>query len=223
MWDVILQVISDKSIKQEADMKSNALTNFESRLKEIDQLLDAHSALTSLRRATKTAESGGDLASIGLIVQQLVTDPGRGRPKEVHALNSGAIALLSAHLQGYIVDVFTEAAQAVLKDRLDDLNAFVSAAPTQGNPNEDNIRKLFRLLGFKDILQDISWQKMSNDSLRKKLKAFNQLRNRLVHGSNETVQKRSVTNYKNAWSILAVKLDGKLRTRIKRSIGSYPW
>lgn len=180
-------------------MKSNALTNFESRLKEIDQLLDAHSALTSLRRAkAKTAESGGDLASIGQIVQQLVTDPGRGRPKEVHALNSGAIALLSAHLQGYIVDVFTEAAQAVLKDRLDDLNAFVSAAPTQGNPNEDNIRKLFRLLGFKDILQDISWQKMGSDSLRKKLKAFNQLRNRLVHGSNETVQKRKVTNYKNA-------------------------
>jgi len=206
-------------------MPSNALTAYEERLKEIDQLLDAHEALVRLRKAEAALGSTGttDLKAALKAIQHLVNEPGPGRPREVHALNSSAIALLSGHLQGFIADIFNESAGVLLNGSVKDLATLQGAAPTRGNPNEANITKLFCTLGFPDILDGISWQAVSNDSLKKNLKNFNVLRNRIVHGSSETVKKSTVRKFAKLWKNFGRRFDEKLRAEIRGITGTNPW
>ena len=205
-------------------MPSQALLDYRERLKEVQQLLDAHSALTRLRRAEAATANGiPDLQNIGAFVQNLVTPPGRGRPAEVHALNSAAIALLSAHLQGYVVDLYREVAVSTLTGKVRDVNALVETANLRGNPNTENITKLFASLGYPSILDSISWQRMSNAQLKGKLRTFNMLRNQIVHGSSGTVSKGQVENYLNVFTSFANKLDAQLRAQVHAVTGAYPW
>lgn len=205
-------------------MPSQALHDFKARLRDVQQLIDAHDALTRLRRAQDALQTGGqELSNIGTVIQHLVTDPGVGRRKEVHALNNAAIALLSGNLQGFIVDIFKESAATILGDRVQDVDALTNAAYTRGNPNEQNIRGMFNALGFPDIFKDISWQRMSTKSLKEKLREFNTLRNRIVHGSNERVRKQMVVNYLKAWENFATRLDSKLSREIHLIMGQPPW
>src|SRR5687767_8187938 len=125
-------------------MSSKALANFTSRLEEVDQLIEAHGALVRLRKAEDALKSvGGELSRVGDVIKALVAKPGRGRPPEVQALNSAAIALLSGHAQGYFTDVYDEAAELLLKGRVVDIHTLTDAAPTRGNPTEINIERLF--------------------------------------------------------------------------------
>jgi len=84
------------------------------------------------------------------------------------------IALLSAHLQGFVKDLYEEAASRVLDGKVSDVPSVIKAANTRGNPNEQNITKLFESIGFPDILDGLKWQRMSNKSLRGKLRASQQ-------------------------------------------------
>jgi len=137
-------------------MASRALEDFRERLKEVQQLLDAHSALTRLKNAEAALRAaGGQLPAVAEVVQHLVTPPRRGRPREVQALNSAGIALLSAHLQGFL-------ARATLDGKVRDLQALLNSTRMRGNPNEANITRLFNSLGYSDVLGGISWQRMSN-------------------------------------------------------------
>ncbi len=205
-------------------MASNALTNFEMRLSEIQQLVDAHGALVRLKKAEEAhVEAAGDLSKIGRVIEALVSTPGRGRPPQVQALNSAAIALLSGHLQGFLTDLHEEAARALLTGKVDSLEALIDVSPTQGNPNEHNINRLFASLGFAKILDGISWRRMGNDALRKKLREFNELRNRVAHGAGKTVSKNRVVNYMKVWSSLAKHVDRKVGREIEKRTGEAPW
>lgn len=206
-------------------MPSTALRAYEERLKEIDQLLDAHEALVRLRKAEAALEAGGtaDLKAALKAMEHLVSEPGPGRPREVHALNSSAIALLSGHLQGFIADIFIEAATVLLRRSVRDIGSLLEAAPTRGNPNEKNITKLFATIGFPKILDGISWQAVSNVSLKRQLREFNELRNKIVHGSSESVHKLTVKKYARLWLSFGKRVDEKLRVEIKSVTGTIPW
>jgi hypothetical protein len=205
-------------------MPSNAVSNFGIRLGEIEQLLEAHTALIRLQRADDALQAGGtSLANIAAVVSHLVTDPGPGRPKQVQALNKAAIALLSGHLQGFIADIYGEAAEALLDGRVKSVAAFIKAAPTRGNPNLENITKLFATLGFEDILAGMSWQGFSNQRLKSRLADFNKLRNEIVHGKSTSVTKDLVNSYLDSWIVFADRLDQRLRSNIRAITGDYPW
>lgn len=205
-------------------MTSQALADFKERTKEVDQFLEAHAALTRLRRAERALTSQNrTLQNIADVIQHLVSQPGPGRPQEVHALNNAAIALLSAHLQGYIKDVFEEAALGVLDGKVSDVPSVLKAANTRGNPNEQNVVRLFESIGFPDILDGISWRNMSNKRLRSNLRTFNELRNRIVHSSSERVHKSRVANYLRILTNFAEHLDRKLQRDIRNLTGRHPW
>jgi hypothetical protein len=205
-------------------MPSNSLTQFQTRLEEVGQLLEAHTALVRLQRAIHAlANVGGNLANIAGVINHLVTNPGPGRPRQVQALNKAAVALLSGHLQGFVKDIYEESAHALLGGHVRDVTVATNAAPTAGNPNTRNIKKLFSTLGFDEILNGISWQKCSNQTLLKRLNDFNELRNDIVHGESMNVKKATVTSYLSSWRALAVRLDRKLRTEIHAVNGTYPW
>jgi RiboL-PSP-HEPN len=93
----------------------------------------------------------------------------------------------------------------------------------RGNPNEDNITRLFNSIGFSNVLDGISWQRMSNKQLRLKLRALNELRNKIVHGSSVTVKKSALENYFNVFNSFAEKLDEKLRRDVRTLTGTDPW
>ena len=88
---------------------------------------------------------------------------------------------------------------------------------------EQNITKLFQVLGFPAILKGLSWHKVSNTAFRKHLREFNELRNRIVHGKSETVLKRRVESYVSLWTQLAKKLDAVVGKEIEKRSGAAPW
>ena len=204
-------------------MTSQALQDFQDRLAEVEQLVEAHGAMVRLRKAERLLRDGGqELSNIGRVIDALVAAPGPGRPYQVQALNSAAIALLSGHLQGYICEVFEETARALLAAHVVDVDVVIESAPTKGNPNEQNINMLFGTIGFPKILADISWRRMGNDALRKKLREFNELRNRVVHGQSETVSKAKVENYVSVWRNFAQRFDRKVAREMKKKGVSWP-
>ncbi len=204
--------------------KSQALSNFENRLTEIQQLLDAHSALTRLKKAESLIAGGNkDLNTVAEAVKVLVQETGRGRPKEVQALNAAGIALLSAHLQGYITDVYAESAASIFSGQIEDIQAILDIARTRANPNAQNIITLFKSLGFTDILDGLSWQKLNNKNLRAKLNDFTKLRNEIVHGKSTTVHKSQLQGFYETWATFGVKFDAHLAHKIKAQTSRSPW
>jgi|SRR5262249_31748860 len=205
-------------------MPSKALDDFRERLTEVEQLLDAHDALTRLRNAEAALrDAGSALEGLSGVLDHLVTRPGPGRPREVQALNSAGIALLSAHLQGFLMDLQGEVARATLDGKVSDLEALLETARMRGNPNQDNIMRSFKCLGYSNVLDGISWQRMSNTSLRAKLRAFNELRNSIVHGTSVTVRKSVLKNYLAVFRSFADQLDRKLRREVRALTGADPW
>lgn len=205
-------------------MPSQALKDLNERINEIDQLLKAHGALTQLEKAQDALKKGGQsLQDVAQVVKLLVSPPGPGRPGEVQALNRAAIALLSAHLQGYIEDLHEETARKLLEGQVPDLDALIRQAPTRGNPNWDNITRVFSSIGFPDILEKVSWQKCSNATLKTRLREFNELRNRIVHGKAETVHKQRVQNYAGFVRTFADRLDRKVARVYKQLTNQDPW
>jgi hypothetical protein len=205
-------------------MPSKALDDFRKRLTEVEQLLEAHDALTRLRNAQAALRDGGSaLESLSGVLDRLVTRPGPGRPREVQALNSAGIALLSAHLQGFLMDLQGEVARATLDGKVSDLEALLETARMRGNPNQDNIMRSFRCLGYSNVLDGISWQRMSNTQLRAKLRAFNELRNSIVHGTSVTVRKSVLKNYLAVFRSFAEQLDRKLRREVRALTDADPW
>ncbi len=205
-------------------MPSQALIDFRERLKEVAQLVDAHGALTRLKNAEAALSSGGqNLQSVAQVVQHLVSPPRPGRPPEVQALNSAGVALLSAHLQGYVVDLFNEVARITLNGKVKDISVLTEAANTKGNPNEQNITKLFSSIGYPKILDGVSWQRTSNKQVKAKLKTFNELRNKIVHGSSEKITKRTLAGYLSIFTSFAERFDEKVRREVRGVIGADPW
>lgn len=205
-------------------MSSNALQDFEKRLSEVEQLVEAHGALVRLKRAEDAhSEAAGDLSKIGKVIDALVSAPGVGKPPQVQALNGAAITLLSGHLQGFLTDLHEEASTVLLDDQVSSLESLLEVAPTRGNPSVDNINRLFASIGFAKILDGVSWTGMGNDALKKKLRDFNELRNRIAHGGGETVRKSQVENYMKVWASLAKSLDRKIAREIRKLTGKAPW
>lgn len=205
-------------------MPSQALRDFRTRLIDVQQLIDAHDALTRLRRAEASLQDGGQiLSNVATVIQHLVTDPGVGHRKEVHALNNAGVALLSGHLQGFIVDIYKETAAALFAGHVQSVEAVTEAAYTRGNPNPQNIKKMFGTLGFDDVFVGLSWQGMSTAALKKRLQEFNTLRNQVVHGATQRVRKQILVNSLKVFKNFATRLDAKLRREIRGVTGVNPW
>ena len=131
-------------------MPSQARQYLADRLVDVDQILQAHTALTKFKRAEAVAnQAGGGLQSIINVVNALVTDPGQGRPAEVAALNRSAFVLLCAHFQGFVEDLHREAAQCTLNGKVASIEDIVKLVkPRNSNPHADIIGRCFRALAF---------------------------------------------------------------------------
>ncbi|WP_143507368.1 HEPN domain-containing protein [Pseudomonas sediminis] len=206
-------------------MTSKALSSLNERLKDIDQLIKAHSAITKFNNAESAAKkAGGELAKISSVMHALVTDPGRGKPKEVDAINRAAFVLLTAHFQGFVDDLHAEAGALILKGKANDPAAVIKLIkPPRSNPHVNIINQMFSGLAIYEVMDSISWQKCDNKSVKTRLTGYLETRNKIAHGKKEAITKQKVTSLKQFIETLARKLDEKVGEKAALVIGTSPW
>lgn len=204
---------------------SDSLKDLDNRLKDIDQLLEAHKAITKFKNAEVAAKnSSGSLSNVGRIFDALVTNPGPGKPQEVDAINRAAFVLLCSHLQGFIDDLHRETAYCVLDGKVKDVNATVKLVkPRNANPHVDIINQMFAGLGVYDLMENIAWRNCANKTVKDRLTAYIQDRNRIAHGDQTSVTKQKVEQFKKYVKTLAEKLDETVAKKVQQTNGQRPW
>lgn len=109
---------------------------------------------------------------------------------EGRSLNRACVVMLSSSLQAYIGDVFLTCSEKafgrVLND--DERKAYMATWSRWGNPSDENIITLFRRLGVHDVFDGLSWQGQATDTLKSNFNRVNQVRNRIAHGAEITVE-----------------------------------
>lgn len=196
---------------------SVAKTNLTNRLADINQLLDAHKAITKFKRAEAAAQrAGGALADVSRVFDALVTDPGPGKPKEVDAINRAAFVLLCSHLQGFVDDLHCETANIVLEGKVHNIDKTIKLIkPRNANPHVEVIETMFAGLGIYDLMHGIRWQKCSNSTVRERLKKYIEDRNKIAHGAQMGISKDKVVKFKKYVETLADKLDESVARKIQ--------
>jgi hypothetical protein len=208
-------------------MGSKALANLDKRLEDIDRLLRAHDLLTRRRRAEvlQKKTKSPDLTLLAKIMEALVTPPGPGRAgPEVEVLNRAGIVLLCAHLQGYVEELFAEAAEALLGSTVEDVEALVEEATDRfSNPHAYRIDGLFASIGLSRVTKAIAWPRSNNETTRKNLTGYVELRNGIAHGKQITVRKSKVQHFKAFVDHFSERLDVRVGERIRDLTGEAPW
>lgn len=179
------------------DTRFIALKNLEIRIKDIDLLLEAQDKLMIFSKAQdKIDKLENNKQGIVNYMQELTdiinifSNPvGQGRPLvDAEAINKAAYILCVAHFQGFIDELFKEIAKKVISKKVNSGDEEVekiikSLSETKYNPRVDVINKLFATIGFYNIVDEINWQKMSNNTVKDKIKNMIEIRNKIAHGS----------------------------------------
>lgn len=206
-------------------MPSAARVNLNERLNDVDQLLQAHNALTRFKRAENAANrAGGGLQNLAEIIDALVTDPGQGRPAEVSALNRAAFVLLCSHLQGFVDDLHREAATFTLRGKVASIDDVVKLVrPKNANPHADVIEKMYAGIGIFDLMSVPHWNKCTNMSVKRRLTAYIEERNKIAHGTRLPIHKNKVNQLKSFVVHLADALDSAVAEKVRLFTGTLPW
>lgn len=206
-------------------MASTALTNLSARLKDIDQLLNAHTAITKFKKAERAAQNaGGQLAQVAEVFNALVTDPGPGKPKEVDAINRAAFVLSMAHFQGYVDELHAELGAIMLKGKAVDPAAVIKLVkPPRSNPHVNVINQMFSGIGVYELMDSINWQKCDNKTVKSRPTGYLETRNKIAHGSKESITKGKVAQLKQFIELLAAKLEEKAASKATVILGKKPW
>ena len=197
-------------------VKSRARQNLDDRLKDIDQLLNAHTAITKFNNAQQAAnQASSELAKIGEVISALVTSPGKGRPKEVDAINRAAFVLSIAHFQGFIDELHSEIGHIVLKDKTTNppANSKLSRAG-RSQPEVNGKKQKFAGIGIYELMDKINWQKCDSKTVKSRLTGYIETRNKIAHGSKEAITKNKVIQLKEYIELLARKIEEQVFKKI---------
>ena len=127
-------------------------------------------------------------------------------------------------LQGYIEDLHAETTESLLNKAVKDTQVLIEEAKSKfSNPHDLRIEQLFCSLGLPNILDGLKWQKASNRTIRKRLTDYIKIRNRIAHGSQESISKAKVEQIKKFVLLFAEKFDAKVGDVIKTVTRKQPW
>ncbi len=182
------------------DTRFIALKNLEIRIKDIDLLLEAQDKLMifskaedqfdKLKKENKVKDIEYLIETFTLIMNMFSSKSvGQGRPLvDAEAINKAAYILCVAHFQGFIDELFKEVAKKVISKKVssgdEEIEKIIkSLSETKYNPRVDVINKLFATIGFYNIVDEINWQRMSNNTVKDKIKNMIEIRNKIAHGN----------------------------------------
>ena len=209
-------------------MSTKALGQLYKRLEDIDRLLEAHKALSRIKRLEAASIGQVDFVRALGAVQNALGGSLRGRRWGMEALNRAGIVLLTAHFEGYIEDLFAESAEVIAASVFDTTHYDVDSFITQStkafrNPNPQNIRDLFTRLGLSDVLATVQWGAMSNKDVRDRLGNLVNLRHRIAHGEQPSVTRSQLSREVTFVRRLAKNLDRRLYDYILSIVGVQLW
>jgi hypothetical protein len=203
-------------------MPSAARGNLANRFQDIEQLLNAHTAIVQISKASRIANATAGSPTAAL--NALVTNPGRGRPRQVDALNRAAFILSISHFQGYIDELHNEMGLIVLSGRAaNPAKTIKLVGNNRANPHVDVINKMFAGIGIYDLMDTISWQNCSNESVRSRLKSYLETRNCIAHGTRSTITKKQVETVKKFLLLLGDNIDDVVKLKAHAITGQAPW
>ena len=135
-------------------MPSNSRNELQRRLRDVDEIIDAHRAITGGGKGKPAQEQGGALTRAGVV-------------------------LLSAAMEAFVEDLFEEAARLLMPGRTEDemVSLFKNTSRRLNNADIHKTQMLFFNLGIPWVLENIRWQKFSNNDFKSSV-------NRLVGARN---------------------------------------
>lgn len=137
-----------------------------------------------------------------------MTSPGKGRPKEIDAINCAAFVLSLAHFQGFVDELHNEAGQINLRDKTVNPTAIIKLVrPSRSNPHVHIINQMFSGIGIHELMDQINWQKFDHKAVKSRLTGYIETRNKIAHGSKEAITKSKMIQLKEYIEILATEID----------------
>lgn len=180
-------------------MPSRARSELNTRLRDVDELIMAHTRVT-----------GGV----------------RGRPAERQgaAITRAGVVLLSAATEAFVEDLFEEAATIIFAGMAgEDLDRlFKNTSKRLNNADVHKTEMLFFNLGFPWILHEISWRKYPNRQLRCDLDELIKTRGSIAHGRSVTVRLQRLRRWRNMIDMLATRFEQKVAEQLQRTAGRRP-
>ena len=181
-------------------MPSKARNELNNRLDDVEEVINAHTEIT-----------GG----------------GRGKParKQGAALTRAGVVLLAAAMEAYVEDLFEESARLVMADRsAEELkNFFVDTRKRLHNADIRKTQMLYFNLGIPWVLENIRWQKFSNEEFKKSIDSLVERRNQIAHGRRPGVRLAMLRKWKGVVEKYSEKLDEILAKYVCTSTGQRPW
>ena len=119
--------------------------------------------------------------------------------RQGQAINQSCVTMLSAVLQAYVEEVFLWSSKRLFKTLRGDevIKRYERTYFQWGNPNPENISRLFQRLGIDDVFEGLSWKKCPKSTIAKKLQDINKLRNQIAHGNAPDVSLSQVSSFRN--------------------------
>ncbi|MDW8415889.1 MAG: HEPN domain-containing protein [Thermaurantiacus sp.] len=143
----------------------SAREQLERALRDVDELILAHEALT-----------GGGV--------------GAPRKRQGQAISRAAVVIIVANLEVFIEECFEAAAMrfygATTRDDLKSL--FANTSKKLNHPSLQKVDLLFYNVGIRDISHKIRWQRLSNNEFRRKYNYLLELRGKIAHGGRPGVR-----------------------------------
>lgn len=182
-------------------MPSRARLELDEALKDIDEIVAAHRALT-----------GGT--------------PGRPQKRQGAAVTRGGVVMLAAAVEAFVEDLYDAAVDAIFAGRpqaqLGDLKARTSG--NFRNATTFKIDALYFNVGMAWISETIRWQKFSNAAFLSSMNTLIRQRNAIAHGDRPrpAIRLRQLRAWRRMVANFAVRLERTVADEIAASTGTRP-
>lgn len=184
-------------------MASSAYKSLGPRLKNVEELLHAHSHLTGGGVGAPSKKAGHRTGS---------------------SLVRAGYVLLTCALEAFVEDLYEEAGKLVYANLPHKEREALYKQTSQrfNTPTPHNINMLYYSLGMPNICADIKWQKRSNKAFRDWLERLVKLRGEIAHGKMPRVRKDRLKSCKKAVERFAKSFESKVAGEVKRLTGTRP-
>ena len=175
-------------------MESKARAELSRRLADVDELVEAHGALTGTAR---------------------------GRRRKGPAITRAGVVLLTAAMEAFVEELFEEACDKVFAVLADEERKalYKETSRRLNTANVQNTNLLFFNLGVPWILSGVRWQNCSNAYFCERLDRLIETRGRIAHGKQPVVWLGRLRAWKTMVEKYAEVLERKVADHIESTTG----